>query len=209
MTPLEIFGQLGNVCFFSRWIVQWVASERAGESRAPRAFFWLSLAGTLIGFLYTLQKDELLLLAGFAANTVFYGRLLALSYRPRAERGRLARTTLGVAVLAFFALLAWGAASGRNEAASPAWLVCGVVGQGIFGSRFAVQWWFSEVRGRSHFPHAFWWLSLLGNGFLLAYTLHTGDAVWIVGQVTAWIVPARNIWLDLRQRRAATDAVRA
>ncbi|MEZ5974206.1 MAG: lipid-A-disaccharide synthase N-terminal domain-containing protein [Planctomycetota bacterium] len=41
-------------------------------------------------------------------------------------------------------------------------------GQLIWTSRFVLQWLASERRGESHFPVYFWWLSLLGNGMLLA-----------------------------------------
>ncbi|HPF15211.1 MAG TPA: lipid-A-disaccharide synthase N-terminal domain-containing protein, partial [Planctomycetota bacterium] len=42
MTFWAALGWLGNVGFFSRFFVQWLASERAGRSVAPQAFWWLS-----------------------------------------------------------------------------------------------------------------------------------------------------------------------
>jgi lipid-A-disaccharide synthase-like uncharacterized protein len=202
VTPLEVFGQVGNALFFSRWVVQWIASERAQETRAPKSFFWLSLAGTAILFTYTLARGEMLLLASYTANLVFYSRNLALAYRPKPTRGWLAHSAMAFALALFAVLLVRGATSGRNQAESGAWLACGVTGQVVFGSRFAVQWWFSEVRGKAHFPQLFWWLSLGGCAFLLAYALHTGDWVWIVGQLTAWVLPLRMIALELKRRPA-------
>ena len=42
------FGLLGNLAFGSRFLVQWIASERAGESVVPVVFWHLSIVGSLI-----------------------------------------------------------------------------------------------------------------------------------------------------------------
>ncbi|MEZ5974205.1 MAG: lipid-A-disaccharide synthase N-terminal domain-containing protein [Planctomycetota bacterium] len=61
-------GWLGNIAFFSRFFVQWLASERAGHSVAPRSFWWLSLTGSLSLGEYTFVKGEPVLLAGHVLN---------------------------------------------------------------------------------------------------------------------------------------------
>ena len=38
-----IFGLLGQLIFFSRWVVQWIASERNSRSVIPTPFWWFSL----------------------------------------------------------------------------------------------------------------------------------------------------------------------
>ena len=47
-----IFGLLGQLIFFSRWVVQWIASERNSRSVIPTPFWWFSLFGGLITFVY-------------------------------------------------------------------------------------------------------------------------------------------------------------
>ena len=42
MNAWEVVGWLGNGCFFSRFLIQWLLSEREGRSATPRVF-WLSL----------------------------------------------------------------------------------------------------------------------------------------------------------------------
>ena len=37
---LVIFGTVGQAVFFCRWIIQWLASEKRGESHMPVAFWW-------------------------------------------------------------------------------------------------------------------------------------------------------------------------
>ena len=45
-------GLLGQLIFFSRWVVQWIASEKNSQSVIPIPFWWFSLSGGLITFLY-------------------------------------------------------------------------------------------------------------------------------------------------------------
>lgn len=84
-----------------------------------------------------------------------------------------------------------------------AWRVIGFLGQGIFTARFLVQWLASERKRDSVIPVAFWWLSLLGGLTLLAYAIHQGDPVFILGQGMGMIVYVRNLMLVARKRRRA------
>ena len=47
-----IIGLLGQLIFFSRWVVQWIVSEKNSKSIIPTPFWWFSLCGGLITFLY-------------------------------------------------------------------------------------------------------------------------------------------------------------
>ena len=51
-------GLTGNALFFSRFVVQWVASERAGRSYVPVVFWWLSIAGSLVLLLYAIHRRD-------------------------------------------------------------------------------------------------------------------------------------------------------
>lgn len=85
-----------------------------------------------------------------------------------------------------------------------AWFAVGFTGQAFFFSRFLVQWLASEQAGRSVIPMSFWYLSLLGGITLLAYAIHLGDPVFILGQSTGTFIYLRN--LHLRRREAQEDA---
>ena len=85
-----------------------------------------------------------------------------------------------------------------------AWFVLGFVGQAFFVSRFLIQWLASERAGRSVFPVAFWYLSLIGGVTLLAYAIHLRDPVFILGQATGAFIYLRN--LNFRWREQATGA---
>ncbi|MEQ9400945.1 MAG: lipid-A-disaccharide synthase N-terminal domain-containing protein [Longimicrobiales bacterium] len=82
-------------------------------------------------------------------------------------------------------------------------LVLGLVGQGVFASRFLVQWIVSERRQESVIPVAFWYLSLGGAVLLFTYAWLRGDPVFMLGQATGSIVYVRN--LILIRRKAKRD----
>jgi lipid-A-disaccharide synthase-like uncharacterized protein len=83
------------------------------------------------------------------------------------------------------------------------------LGQFFFTARFLVQWAVSEKRRDSIVPVAFWWLSLLGGGTLLAYAIHRRDPVIIFGQAMGIFVYLRNLMLVKKAKcRAARRARR-
>lgn len=83
-TPFWIaFGLLGQGAFFTRFLVQWVASERAHRSYVPLAFWYLSLAGSLILLVYAAHRREPIFFLGYLPNSVVYVRNLMLIRRRR------------------------------------------------------------------------------------------------------------------------------
>ena len=73
--------------------------------------------------------------------------------------------------------------------------VLGLVGQGLFASRFIVQWIVSEKRGESVVPFSFWILSLVGCLILLVYASFVMEPVYFLGMVPGTVVYTRNIVL--------------
>jgi lipid-A-disaccharide synthase-like uncharacterized protein len=88
------------------------------------------------------------------------------------------------------------------------WLLIGFIGQGLFASRFLVQWFKSEIEGRSVIPVAFWYFSLVGGVVTLVYAIHVGKdaAPFIAGQAGGLVVYARNLYLIFRERSALKHA---
>jgi lipid-A-disaccharide synthase-like uncharacterized protein len=76
-------GFAGQLLFTSRFLVQWIASERRGESIVPIAFWWLSLAGGATLLAYALWRRDPVFIAGQSAGLVVYVRNLALIRRAR------------------------------------------------------------------------------------------------------------------------------
>jgi len=88
------------------------------------------------------------------------------------------------------------------------WLMVGFAGQALFASRFIVQWFKSEMEGRSVIPVAFWYCSVGGGIVLLAYAIYKADPVFIIGQASGLFVYARNLYLIFRERNLLREAAK-
>ena len=78
-------------------------------------------------------------------------------------------------------------------------LIVGFIGQGLFASRFIVQWIYSEKKGISAIPITFWYLSIFGGVGLLIYAIFRKDPVIIVGQSFGIFIYLRNLILIYRR----------
>lgn len=76
--PMALLGLLGQTCFFSRFLVQWVASERQRRSVVPTAFWYLSLIGGLLVLIYALWRRDPVFILGQSVGLVVYTRNLIL-----------------------------------------------------------------------------------------------------------------------------------
>ena len=194
-------GWLGQACFFSRFFVQWLASERARVPVVPRSFWWLSLGGSVLMSAYAIGRGTDLLLFGFVVGGAIAARNLSLTRsRPRMDPRWFAPLAILLLVVLLWSELAGGELANPG---SPVWLVVGVIGQVLWLARFPVQWVLSERAGRSHFPPIFWWLSLAGNALLLAYALHLRDPVFVLGYLPGPLIQARNLVLAQRDPQTA------
>jgi len=75
------------------------------------------------------------------------------------------------------------------------WVVFGLLGQLVFGSRFIIQWIASERKKSSYIPMLFWYLSLAGGIITTVYAIHKKDTVFTIGQGAGLIVYVRNLML--------------
>lgn len=71
----------------------------------------------------------------------------------------------------------------------------GFAAQFVFFMRFAVQWFVSERRGRSHVPVSFWWISVVGGLMTLTYAVLKPDLVFMVSQALGLLIYFRNLAL--------------
>lgn len=79
--PWSLVGFLGQAIFGARFVLQWIASEKAKKVVIPAAFWWLSIVGAAITLVYvTYRRDPVLILAN-VVNFAIYGRNLALHGR--------------------------------------------------------------------------------------------------------------------------------
>ena len=76
-------GFLGQAAFTSRFLVQWVASERRQDSVVPTAFWWFSLLGGTILLTYAVYQKDPVIIVGQCAGVLIYTRNLFLIARGR------------------------------------------------------------------------------------------------------------------------------
>jgi lipid-A-disaccharide synthase-like uncharacterized protein len=78
----KVVGWLGNAVFFSRFFVQWYATERLKRVVVPSAFWWLSLTGSLLLLSYGLfhSYDSVYIFA-YAFTPIPYIRNLIIHHR--------------------------------------------------------------------------------------------------------------------------------
>jgi lipid-A-disaccharide synthase-like uncharacterized protein len=80
-----VFGLVAQLLFAGRFLVQWIASERAGKSVMPFAFWIFSMGGGLMTLVYGIVRREPVIIFGQGLATIIYVRNIVLIFR---ERGR-------------------------------------------------------------------------------------------------------------------------
>lgn len=73
-----ILGLIAQVCFTMRFVVQWIASERAKRSVMPIAFWFFSLAGGVLLLVYAIHRKDPVFIAGQGLGLLVYARNLWL-----------------------------------------------------------------------------------------------------------------------------------
>jgi lipid-A-disaccharide synthase-like uncharacterized protein len=76
-------GFLAQALFTARFLVQWIASERAGKSVMPIAFWFFSIGGGALLLVYALYRRDPVFIAGQAFGVFVYARNLYFELRDR------------------------------------------------------------------------------------------------------------------------------
>ncbi len=82
-----LVGFAGQALFSARFVLQWLASERARRSVVPQAFWYLSLAGSTVLLAYAIHRSDPVFIAGQSAGLAIYLRNIHLigAARPSAR----------------------------------------------------------------------------------------------------------------------------
>jgi lipid-A-disaccharide synthase-like uncharacterized protein len=78
-----LLGYAGQALFSMRFIVQWLASERAGRSVIPVAFWFFSIGGGILLFVYALYIRDPVFILGQGFGLFVYLRNLYFVLRER------------------------------------------------------------------------------------------------------------------------------
>ncbi len=85
ITGWKLIGYTGALMFGGRWLVQFIASKRAGKPVMPRVFWYMSILGslmTLCYFLFSSKQDSVGVLQNlFPTFTAGYSLYLDIRHR--------------------------------------------------------------------------------------------------------------------------------
>lgn len=115
---LLTWGTLGQIIFTSRFVVQWIHSEKIKESVFPASFWYISIVGAVIIAVYAIFRKDAVLFIGQSFGLVVYFRNLHLNFHHNVKRSislfqkfkpyRLQALLIFTAMVLFFNLGEWG-----------------------------------------------------------------------------------------------------
>lgn len=85
-----ILGFAAQGLFFMRFVVQWIATERAGQSVFPVSFWYYSLFGSALLLVYSIYRKDPVFIAGQGLAMFIYLRNL---YFIRKGKNRVPETS--------------------------------------------------------------------------------------------------------------------
>ncbi len=88
-----VIGFAGQILFGARFLIQWIVSEKRGESTIPLAFWYCSIGGSLILLVYAIHRVDPVFIVGQCMGSIIYVHNLVLIDR---KRKTLAASTAGI-----------------------------------------------------------------------------------------------------------------
>lgn len=204
-------GFISSLAFTARFLVQWMGSEIKGRSIVTETFWKISLVGNGSLLVHSIIQGQFHVALIQACNGVISWRNLNLM-QPPCKQVSL-KTTLIIMVLSLLAVPIAFAFQGleswfrmpvwlwQQTQISMGWHIAGFTGLVLFNSRFWVQWWYAEKSQASALQPSFWWMSLIGDLFCLAYFIHLRDIVNLIGPAFGLIPYVRNLMLIYKSKK--------
>lgn len=78
-----VTGFIGQALFGMRFLIQWIISEKRGESIIPLPFWYFSIGGSLILLSYAIHKQDPVFILGQSLGSIIYIRNLILISRKK------------------------------------------------------------------------------------------------------------------------------
>jgi lipid-A-disaccharide synthase-like uncharacterized protein len=80
-----LIGFAAQLMFSMRFIVQWVASERARQSIVPEMFWYFSLFGGILLFAYAIYRADPVFILGQGTGLLIYARNIQMIWNHKRE----------------------------------------------------------------------------------------------------------------------------
>ena len=91
VTQWVIIGFVGQALFGARFFIQWLVSEKKGESTIPLAFWYCSIGGAVVLLTYAIHRQDPVFIVGQSLGSIVYIRNLILI-----DRKKKALASMGV-----------------------------------------------------------------------------------------------------------------
>jgi len=85
-----ILGFVAQAMFMMRFVVQWIASERAGRSIVPVAFWFFSIGGGVLLLIYAIIRKDPVFIAGQGLGLLIYFRNLWFIFKEHSAKNETA-----------------------------------------------------------------------------------------------------------------------
>ena len=82
----KVVGWMGNAVFFSRFFLQWIATEKRQQVVIPVSFWWLSLTGSVLLLTYGIHQRDSVFIFAYAFTWIPYIRNIVIYQRNRANQ---------------------------------------------------------------------------------------------------------------------------
>ena len=83
VTQWVIIGFIGQALFGARFVIQWIVSEKRGESTIPLAFWYCSIGGSIVLLTYAIHREDPVFIVGQSLGSIIYIRNLILIDRKK------------------------------------------------------------------------------------------------------------------------------
>jgi lipid-A-disaccharide synthase-like uncharacterized protein len=90
---LLALGFTAQIFFSARFLVQWIASERAKKSVIPVSFWYLSLLGGVLLLIYSIGRKDPVFILGQSAGVLIYLRNLYFIFKGKYQNKMIQRSS--------------------------------------------------------------------------------------------------------------------
>ncbi len=198
MTNADIhaIGYVAQGLFSSRFLIQWISSEKAAKVLAPTLFWQISLIASFLFIFYSILIKDVSILLGQVLGYYIYVRNLRLKNSWRILPKYFRYLVITVPIISLFILLFGGEYSFSSilkHNTGGLILFWGLTGQVIFSCRFIYQWYYSEKVKKSVLPLGFWIFSIIGSVIISSYSFYLELYPILIGHAFGIILYSRNI----------------
>lgn len=204
MDSLSLIAILAQLLFGARMLSQWLLSEKSKKVVTPLTFWWLSLSGSFILFIYGYLRTDFPLMLGQVLGYIIYIRNLQIQkqWKLLPVWSRLLIILIPIAIIVY----GWNngefdiKALFSKDEISTGLLTLGIIAQVLFTLRFVYQWFYAEKNKKAILPLGFWIFSFSGGLLSLIYFIYRVDYIMILSYSLGTFIYARNIYLYYKSK---------